>query len=111
MARPTNRETAGLVAGFALWSLAFVALYGGHGLACGMEVQPGAGSSLTRWLLVGAWIVFIIAHVVLILWLARRLRGAEGSVRFIRRVSLVLALGALGATVWTGLPVVTLSIC
>jgi hypothetical protein len=111
MPRPTNREASGLVAGFALWSLAFVVLYGGHGFACSIDVRPGAGASLARWLLIGAWAALIVAHLALVAWFARRLRGAEGSVLFVRRVSLVLAVAALGATLWTGLPVATLSLC
>ena len=31
--------------------------------------------------------------------------------RFIRLVSLVLAIAAMAATVWTGLPVATLTLC
>jgi hypothetical protein len=106
---PTNREAAGLVAGFALWSLAFVLLYGGHGLICSAALPIGESSA--RALLLSAWALMIAGHVALIVWFVRRLRAAETSVRFVRMASLVLAIAALGATVWTGIPLIGLTIC
>lgn len=104
--RPSNREAAGLVAGFALWSLAFVLLYGAHGTIC--AYAEGAGF---RAVLVAIWIALIVAHAGLIAWFVRRLNSAPTELRFIQLVSLILAIAALGATVWTGLPVISLKMC
>ncbi|MBU2339952.1 MAG: hypothetical protein KKE77_01745 [Alphaproteobacteria bacterium] len=106
--RPTNSEAAGLVAGFALWSLAFLALYGGHGTLCAFEAEGGTDA---RAVLLGIWTTILIAQAALILWFARRWRASPAELRFIRLVSLVLAIAAMAATVWTGLPVATLTLC
>lgn len=106
--RPTNAETAGLLAGFGVWSLAFVALYGGHGFLC--AVEAGGGPS-ARVVLLGIWAAVLVAHIGLILWFARRWRASPDELRFIRLVSLILAIAAMAATVWTGLPVTTLTLC
>ncbi len=106
--RPTNIEAGGLVAGFALWSLAFLALYVGHGTLCPLEAGGGPEA---RAVLLGIWAVIMIAHTGLIVWFARRCRSASSEMRFIRSVSLILAIAAMVATVWTGLPVATLTLC
>lgn len=106
--RPTNSETAGLVAGFALWSLAFLALYAGHGTLCAVEADGGPAA---RAVLLGIWTAIVIAHIGLINWFARRWRAAPEQLRFIRLVSLILAVVAMAATVWTGLPAATLTLC
>lgn len=104
--RPSNREAAGLVAGFALWSLAFVVLYGAHGAIC--AYVEGAGF---RAVLVAIWITLLVAHAGLIAWFVRRLKSAPTELRFVRVVSLVLSIAALGATAWTGLPAISLEMC
>ena len=96
------RETLGLIAGFGLWSLAFVALYGLHGLGCGIGIAPG-GLRAALVLLLG---LFLAGHVVLAAWLMRVIHD-----RFLRAASLVLAVGAGATTLWTGIPVALLSIC
>jgi peptidoglycan biosynthesis protein MviN/MurJ (putative lipid II flippase) len=110
--RRSNIEALGLVAGFGLWSLAFVLIYGAHGLACGVGVRPGHWDGVTRAALIGLWLAALAAHLWLIWWLRRRWRAAdEPSIRFVRLVSLTLALAALPASLWTYLPVATLTIC
>lgn len=103
--RPTNVEIAGLVAGFALWSLAFLLLYGGHGALCAV----GAGGA--RALLLSIWAGILLAHIGLILWFAKRWRVSPDELRFVRMASLILAIAAMAATVWTGLPIATLTLC
>ncbi|HVL78812.1 MAG TPA: hypothetical protein VM346_05940 [Sphingomicrobium sp.] len=106
----TNIEAIGLVAGFGLWSLAFVALYAVHGYACGSGAPPGDPTA--RAAMVALFAAFLVAHGWLAWWFARRWKqSGEGPVRFIRLASLVLAIAAAGTTIWTGLPVLTLSIC
>lgn len=108
----TNLEALGLVAGFGIWSLGFVLLYGAHGLACGLGVRPGEGDGITRAALILIYAAHIAAHLGLIRWFDRRRRKADpGPVRLIRTAALTLAVASLGATIWTGFPVLTLSIC
>lgn len=107
--RTTSYEAAGLVAGFALWSLGFAALYGAHGLTCAADIPWGR--PVSRAVLIGIWAIMIAAHLALIAWFFRRLRAAMRATRFIRTASLLLAVAALGTTIWTGVPVVSLSLC
>jgi len=105
-------ELLGLVAGFAVWSLGFVLLYGAHGLACSLGVRPGAGDGAARAVLAGLFALLLAANLWLVLRLRRRLRQAPGGpVRFVRLASLALATAAAGASLWTGFPVLTLGIC
>lgn len=106
--RPTNSETAGLVAGFALWSLAFAALYGSHGALCAFEADGGPGA---RVVLLRIWVAILFAHTGLVVWFLRRWRVSPEGLRFIRLVSAVLSIAAMAATMWTGLPVATLTLC
>ncbi len=106
----TNAEALGLIAGFGLWSLAFVVMYGIHGYACGPSAAPG--HAIVRVALVASLGAFLGAHAWLVWWFARRWKQSEeGPVRFIRFASLVLAIAAAATTLWTGIPVLTLSIC
>lgn len=109
---PKDREVAGLIAGFGLWALAFVALYGGHGLVCALGLGAGDGETFARIALALVWIVALAAHLWLIVWFRQRLRyTGEGALHFVRLASFILAVASFGATFWTGLPVLTVSIC
>lgn len=100
-------ETLGLIAGFGIWSSAFLALYGLHGALC-----AGGGAALARGGMGALLVLHLIAHGVLVWWLGGRLRGAAtGGVRFVRQVSFVLAVASTGATLWTGLPAMLLRVC
>lgn len=112
MSTARNYEALGLVAPFLLWGLGFALLYAGHGLACGVGVRPGHFDDETRLALSGLFIVFVIAHCCLSWWFWRRWRTTDGPrLRFVRHASFLLAVGATATTFWTGLPVLTLSIC
>lgn len=108
MRAPRTAEALGLLAGFLLWGLAFVTLYAVHGFACSTGMQD----SVTRTALIALFLGFVAAHI----WLAwhywLRLRPAlEPPLALVRLISFVLALAALATTVWTGSPVLLLSIC
>ena len=82
LARP--RGLLGLVAGFLVWSSAFVVLYGLHALGCawGWDARTaGVGSlgsvTLLRLVLVGAWALHLALAAGLLL-AARRLARARG---------------------------------
>jgi hypothetical protein len=108
----SSAEPLGLIAGFLLWGLAFVTLYGSHGFACGVGVAPDNHDGTTRVALLAAFLGFVVAHATLAWWFWKRLgRGESHSHRFVRFASFILAIAALVATVWTlGAPLF-LSIC
>ncbi|KJS36169.1 MAG: hypothetical protein VR70_14370 [Rhodospirillaceae bacterium BRH_c57] len=93
-----------MIAGFLLWTSAFVALYAVFSLAC-VHDWP-----MPRLLVVGAWLVHVAGHGALVAWTLRwwRVRPTDptGSRPFLRLAAVTIAIAALGATVWTGLPVV-----
>lgn len=105
-------DLIGLVAGFAIWSSAFIMLYGLHGGVCEARVVGESGGAYLRLTLVAILAVHLLAHAALIWWFARRLNAAgEGPQRFLRLVALLLAVLALGSTLWTSSPVLFLSLC
>lgn len=111
-ARPNNAELLGLVAPFLLWGLAFVVLYAGHGLVCGLGLDAGGGAGGVRAALSALLIFFLAAHGWLAWWFWKRWRsGDTPPLRFIRLVSFILAVGAATTTAWTGFPVLVLNIC
>ncbi|MFN4183371.1 MAG: hypothetical protein ACK4M6_01180 [Hyphomonas sp.] len=110
MKNPPTVEIIGLVAGFAIWSSAFVMLYALHGGAC----DGGWFSDLrqARGALAAVLALHLLLHVALCVWLWRRLQaGDRRSVIFLRTASFVLAICAAGATLWTSAPVLVLQIC
>jgi hypothetical protein len=107
-APPRERETTGLIAGFALWSLSFVALYGAHGAICATGTGEGVGP---RAILIGLWLLSLAAQGALMAWYAQRLRHAAKAAHFLRLTALVLAVAAFVSTLWTGLPIIALPLC
>lgn len=105
------REIGGLLAGFTLWGAAFVVLYAAHGYACS-SATGGLPPAIARPLLVGTLVLFVAAHLALAIWLLRRWRSSNSdTTRQLRLWAFVLGVGAALTTVWTGLPVLTLSLC
>lgn len=97
-----------LVAGFLLWSSAFVALYGVQGLGCrlGWDDMGLGPVSVNRGALLAVWTV----HVGLIGAMAAaqvRRRSAGRGTAFVDRAGLALTFCALVATIWTGIPILT----
>jgi hypothetical protein len=98
-----------LVAGFGLWALAFVTLYGALSVGCAFgwdAVDALFGLSPLRLLLVGLTVVFLVAHAVLL----RRMRAADGR-GFVADVGLWCAAAAFAASLATYGAVVGLSVC
>ncbi len=93
-----------MIAGFLLWTSAFVALYAVFSLACIYDWPA------PRLFVVGVWLVHLIAHGALVAWTLRwwRARPADPADPrpFLRLAAVTIAIAALGATVWTGLPAV-----
>lgn len=105
-------ETLGLFVPFVVWALGFVLLYGGHGLACVLGVRTGANATLTRACLAVLLLIILAAQAWIIHRYVRRLRQPSGEpYRFIRLTSAIVAVAAMAASIWTGLPVLFLRVC
>ncbi|MGQ7793175.1 hypothetical protein ACUN0C_12260 [Faunimonas sp. B44] len=106
-----------LPAGFVVWSLAFIALYGLLSVGCelGWQGRHVGPLSMLRVLLLGLW----AAHLAALAWLVRlcwrRVRAQEGDGRgtaaFLDLASLAAMLAAFAATAWIGVPVLGASAC
>jgi hypothetical protein len=95
-----------LVAGFVLWSSAFVVLYGIQALGCHLgwdDISLGP-VTLNRTALLAVWVVHLCLIGLLAAALARR-RASAGDLPFIERAGLALTFCALAATIWIGFPV------
>ncbi|MFP3943103.1 MAG: hypothetical protein ACLFWF_04385 [Alphaproteobacteria bacterium] len=103
-----------LVAGFLLWSSAFLMSYGAHALGCeyGWDRLSLGPVSALRLVLIGILLVHAAAFFIL-LALIRRLgrQSVYGGEGLIGRLSFRLAAAALLATAWTGLPVFAWPVC
>ncbi len=94
-----------LIVGFSLWALAFVALYAAHGFSC------AAGFNGVRWILAGLWLILLAAGGGLVFAFLRKRVQEPKDAAFLRRLGLILAIAALGAMLWTGIPTVLLETC
>lgn len=105
-----------MIAGFALWGLAFNILYGVLSLGCELAWQRNVIGSLTllRLLLLALWAMLLAFHAWLLVWLWRRLSGTPLHPkldRFVQIVSVSNAGLGLIATTMTGAVVAFLSPC
>ena len=94
-----------LIAGFSLWALAFVVLYAAHGYSCAV------GFNGARWVLTGVWLILLAAGGGLVFAFLRKPAQGSSDTAFLRRLGLALAVAALGAMLWTGMPVALLQPC
>jgi hypothetical protein len=93
-----------LVSAYILWSVAFVALYAGHGLLC---MQGGGG--IVRPTL-GLVVAALLAPHALLSWQAWVWRKRNGE-QTLPLITFVIALSAIPATCWIALPVLMLTPC
>ena len=94
-----------------VWLAAFSAIYGLHGLICGHgvhDMQLG-GFSLSRSLLVAAYVLAIIVQLGVLAALYSKKFGSRSS--FVRFVSLITGWTGLVATLWSLSPVIATSYC
>ncbi|MFZ3582491.1 hypothetical protein ACOI1H_10015 [Loktanella sp. DJP18] len=92
-----------------VWLASFSAIYGLQGLICSDRWPETDGFAIGRTALLFAWLLAGSIQTALLVGL-RSQRYASPSA-FVRQVSLILAVAALVATVWTLLPVVVTSAC
>lgn len=92
-----------------IWLASFSAVYGLQGLVCSDRWPETDGFSAGRAALLVAWLMACSIQTAFLVGL-RSQRYASPSV-FVRKVSLILAVVALVATVWTLLPLVVTTAC
>lgn len=97
-----------MTAGLTLWAVAFCILYGLHGIGCarGWAAIAAGPVGLHRLILSIVWLGCVAA--ALLLAFALRRRGGDG---LIDRTGRISAWVGAGATIVTGLPIVTLPAC
>ncbi|WP_151704599.1 hypothetical protein [Nitrincola alkalilacustris] len=111
---------AQIVIGFVIWSIWFIAMYGGLSVACQLappEVEKGAFTWLNGGLI--AFTLLVFALLLFLAWRSGRYCASKhkesddavGFERFVGYVSTVLYLIAAVATLAGGLPVLVLSPC
>jgi len=103
------------IAGFVIWSVAFVTIYGLHGIGCayGWDAVTVGPTNLQRLVQVFLWLAFLPPLLALALWL-RRLReqfAGDASRRWLTLVGETLAWSGLAATIITFAPTATTSVC
>lgn len=95
---------------FTAWLAAFSAVYGLQGVVCSERwAEAGLDLAAGRAAMTVALAAAVMLQIAFLLAL-RSLRFGSRS-PLVRRVSLILAISALVATLWTLLPVVTISAC
>jgi hypothetical protein len=115
-ARAGPASPLAMIAGLAVWGVAFNALYGLQALGCARgwnETGPGL-LSLHRGLLVASWAALLALHGGVILWTRRRRAAAPrkaGPEPFVETISVAVAWLGLAATAVTGALVTVLSLC
>lgn len=101
-----------LLAGFTVWSAAFLGLYIIHAVGCewGWHAREVGGLGLLRAVLVATWIAHLgLAAAVTLA--ARRLRAVGETPPAVRAAAFGLGVAAIVSTLWTGLPVLALPLC
>ncbi|KGK41339.1 hypothetical protein LH51_15570 [Nitrincola sp. A-D6] len=111
---------AQIVMGFVIWSIWFIAMYGGLSVACQL-VPPDTGQGPFTWINSGlfAFTLLVFALLVLLAWRSGRYCASQhkagevtaGFGRFVGYVGTVLYLIAAVGTLAGGLPVLVLSPC
>lgn len=89
---------------FTVWIIGFCAVYALQGFACSRHWPPGLDA---RTALIAAAALFI-AIQGMVLW---RIIAAPSRTAFVRATAMILGAAALGAALWTSLPVLSLTVC
>ncbi len=105
------------VAGFVVWSSAFVVLYSIQGYACASELRNAVwlGFNAATLVLTGAWLLHLAAGGAL-LWAAWRAlpagqSGEQDARTFLLGLTWMFAVSGFVATIYIGAPVLVLHPC
>ncbi|MCJ8141084.1 hypothetical protein [Falsirhodobacter halotolerans] len=85
------REVARLLAGFVIWSVAFLGIYAVQATGCAMGVAPGT----LRTILIAGIVVALAAGAVPLWW---ALRGQSSTLQFAAVICGIAALASTGLT-------------
>lgn len=113
--KPAATHPVHLVLGLVVWSLWFVAIYGGLSVGCAVAPPDATAGSLT-WIN-GVLLVFTLATTALLLywsfncWRSRAAVQGDRSRRFIAGVGAAVHLVSAVAVLFIGLPAVVLPPC
>lgn len=103
------------IAGFVIWSVAFVTIYGLHGIGCayGWDMVTVGPTNLQRLVQVCLWLVFLLPLLALALWFRQRRQRSVGdaSRRWMVLLGETIAWAGLAATIITFASTVTASVC
>ncbi|WP_096788107.1 hypothetical protein [Rhodobacter sp. CZR27] len=103
-------DIARIFAPLLVWLALFSAIYGLHGLGCGLDwpaIDVG-GWSLQRIVLVSGWASAMVLQALVLGALVRAPRSLSP---LVRQVSLVLGATGMAAVIWTLFPVAVASTC
>lgn len=114
--RKGSRTLALIGAGFAVWSAAFILLYGLQAIGCRIgwnTMEFMYGISIQRFVQVALYVSSLIASIVLYCWLRVRAQDtrAHAAVVFVNEASVNGALAALGAIAFCFAGVAWLTAC
>ncbi|MDP1618054.1 hypothetical protein [Phenylobacterium sp.] len=100
-----------LVAAFLIWSLAFIALYGVHGVACAAGWASVQNPWPLRLTLIGLWLVMTSAAAAFALWTWKRPIKDQAAQGFLRTATLAVAVIGAVSTAWLGAPLFLVRVC
>lgn len=114
---PAAGHPAHLLLGLLVWSIWFVALYGGLSVACAVAPPPVAAGAL-NWINGTLLLLTLLVTALLLAWARRCLAAVKppaesgsGVTRFLPAMSAALYLAAAAATLAVGVPVIVLPPC
>lgn len=100
-----------LVAALLIWSLAFIALYGVHGVACAAGWASAQDPWPLRLTLIGVWVIMTAGAVAFAAWTMKRPLEDPPAPRFLRNATLAVAVIGVVATAWLGAPLFLVRVC
>lgn len=100
-----------LVAAFLIWSLAFIALYGVHGVACAAGWASVQDPWPLRLALLGVWAIMTAGAAAFAAWTWKRPIDDQPTTRFLRNATLAVAVIGVVATAWLGAPLFLVRVC
>lgn len=106
--------SAGVLAGLLIWAAHFLVIYGVTGLACTGRFGDVRvlGLGIAELTIGAATVLALLAAATVLVWTLRSGKQTEsGSLAFLRWMAAMVAVLALIAIVWNGLPVLLVPGC
>ena len=106
--------SASVLAGLLIWAAHFLVIYGVSGLACTGRFGDArvVGLGIAKLTIGAATVLALLAAATVLVWALRwRRRTVGGSLLFLRWMAAMIAVLALIAIAWDGLPVLLVPGC